>query len=659
VDGGGGKIVLDRDGLRDSARRLRDARSELDLAASRLSQKADAVPVMPAGLGAAVAAGLGGVAAGLRVQSLRASATADDVDRRVLLAEVDDAAKAHTGLSGAKLALLLRELASGGVLQTVSRKEAWRIGQVLGKSLPHDRWDPKLLALAAFVEAHHLDPNFGPFAAGLVDGFGAANLPRLLTGIWEGAGSGERRDPNTGRVVTDLALVLAAATTSGMLSAEDQQALVSTTDRAALAVLVSSPHAYTHEFLVLMAQTSLMPGLKSDVGIPPPGYHDSATDLMLAALARNHRAAADFLAPPGAAIGDEDPLATLWKTPLRDGGVSLAAAYASATNYLQKQANYADRPGRPRVKTLSPAERDDLVRANTLTYVAIGQTLKHPIAPMTVALATDLAYHHMNDLVESAVNRTSLEGVGVLPTADNPRLTGLNLVSERNLLHTIAGQPEADNILGGSSVAYTANVIRTHTADPGSPPNLKWADPITAYHYVSMDAHDLSLQDHASATASQHEMVFKIIAAGANVVLDTTGAGEVPGVAITVDQGIAAIDHASAPAGVWDSIGNANGFANSSFQASIMDGYVSHEVIPIPRCAIEDGHRVSYAHLHAEFEKYSASKSPADQQHAQTIDTKIVAYDNWLNQENQHGLQDAVEKEMSKISPLITDALGH
>jgi hypothetical protein len=621
---GPGVILLMPDELRRGATRLTDTAQQLKLPVLGCL----AVPALGPGCGD-VSGELSSVQQMLNRQSQQLTSSAAELQKRAFFADIADAMAAGIPLTAPQTATLFKYLNENGSLRYAPKWEREKLGEYVGTTYAKSFHDPKsFVALAHLLQHNETDPSF---SEGFVAGFGGKNfteVPRVLQAM-EYAGRiplGEQDmqvdthlaaelaaqgyqlhdDPRT--LLSAFAMSLAVGTSAADMNrksnplASQEDDIANSSDRWAVAQLLSSDKVYGQRFLVDAFHHQVIPAVAEDSntymqgGIPHSslaigGLHgDPLTDdpktIILHALARNGEASAQaltttldkpvFFQTPYGAVNSDDPMQVLYHGRWEDDGKAFSQVYRSAENQMHADAHV---PGDPLTAgdNLTKPQLDELAKANGLTKSLIEQTLTadHKLGSMTDALAGDLAQHDMPSLYQSAGTIVANDHVWVSNPDENAHL-GIGLTGLRDLMTTFADHPSADHIFRNAAATEQAHIILANTQHPPTSANMGWANQVAGFNTVMMDANDIHLQSDFDASSEKHKLVFSFLNDVASQVADV-----VPGGELVAGHVIDLVDAQTEPsaAQLHQQVGQVNSVVLNNLHAAIANGYYENGLI--------------------------------------------------------------------------------
>jgi hypothetical protein len=621
---GPGVILLMPDELRRGATRLTDTAQQLKLPVLGCL----AVPELGPGCGD-VSGELSSVQQLLTRQSQQLTSSAAELQKRAFFADIADAMIAGVPLTAPQTATLFKYLNENGSLKYAPKWEREKLGQYVGTTYAKTFHDPKsLVALAHLLQHNETDPSF---SQGFVYGFGGKNfteVPRVLQAMeYAGRVPMGEQDPN---VDTHLAAVLAAQgyklqddprsllsafamslamgtsaadmNKKGSPLAGTEDDIVSSSDRWAVAQLLSGDHVYGTRFLVDAFHHQVIPAvaedsndymqgqspLSSDLPIGGMHGHPLTTDpktIILNALARNGEASAQaltspldkpvFFQTPYGPLTSSDPMEALYHGHWEDDGKAFSQVYTSAENQLHADAGV---PGDPLIAGHLDADQlAKIQQANGLTKSLIDQTLSadHTLGSMTDALASDLGHHDMNSLYRSAGAMDPSSNVWV-GTAEQNGALKMGLQPLRDLMVQIADHSSADATFREAAANTQAQIILDNTQHAPAAGTSGWVGDLAAFNSTLMSAHDVQLQDTFDGKDAQHKLIFSFINDVAGKVADA-----VPGGDIVAGHLIDSLDDATAPSeeALHLQTGHADGVMINNLKAAIANGYYDNGLI--------------------------------------------------------------------------------
>src|SRR4029453_8652426 len=147
-----GRIVIDPTELRRGATRIRDASSELSVAARSLGSLS--MPEMPAGVAGEVEAGIASVSSQLQGMAPTLSEDAVELERRAVWAEIADRLQAGYPLEASQLREFLAWMKDGSLLRYATEEQAGLAGGYVG-AMYRDRFKhpQELFDLAQILHA--------------------------------------------------------------------------------------------------------------------------------------------------------------------------------------------------------------------------------------------------------------------------------------------------------------------------------------------------------------------------------------------------------------------------------------------------------------------------------------------------------------------------
>ncbi|HEV8686726.1 MAG TPA: hypothetical protein VGQ84_05580 [Gaiellaceae bacterium] len=566
--GGGGRIVINPADLRRGSKRLVGAGVDLKTLAGRL--QSEPRPVMPADIAGDVTGVIQRVAQQLSrlIHPIQDSAT--ELERRAFWAEIADQLAAGYPLSGAQLKQFMEGLRDQTLVRYAEPWQAELAGAYLASMYADNYKDPKkLIELAAILQQNQgTGESNGAFMAGFVDRFGTrmADIPRVIQAMeWTpGTSMGSSDDPmvdwelgrelfNDGyRLNVDpvellgaFSMALALGTASGRVSKQVEHDIAWDEDHWAVAQLMHEG-TFGANFLKEAFQSIVVSDIQRDAAQMGPdltgymaiGMGDNEgpsipTDerrLVLDALLRNPEGAALALSTPlpeavhiasrWDPVDTRDPIAVLYAADWDDDGQLFADVYRSAVGHAWS----AD---------------GDVRTAHQLTQSLVDRTInaEHGWEPVTMALADDLAAHHVDDLFVSAAGDISGD-----PGGDG-RAGWIHFNSDEHEWRLLLGTRELEDLframsddetaydrLLGAAAAHQVELIdanATYDSDRVSGNGLAWARQIGAFNGVLMNAHDLQSFDEFDKDNERHKLFFSFVnsVAGAAATHPLAGAG--------------------------------------------------------------------------------------------------------------------------------------
>jgi hypothetical protein len=637
---GGGRIVINPADLRRASKRLQDLAGNLKLTASRL-QHAPTPVTAPQVAGVPEAVHEAGTALDSLVQPLTASAT--ELDRRALWAEIADELIAGVPLTSAQLSEFMTALGDGTLVRYAEPWQADLAGRYLGSlyASSYDDNADKLRELVTALKANGgtFDEAHGAFFAGFIDSFGPTNVAHIARVIQEmelpgayqtvnGWNDNERwyryfsqgtrlEDADAVDFLTTFGMAVAVATYTGQLTryapgAEEK--IGYDPDAWSVAQLLAYKGPFGATFLRDVFQNGVIANIgrhAGSLGGPPAweseiriggehGITNDQTRLILDALGRNPHAVALALSDPvpeqlqisSLLEGNSNPIAILYDhMDWRDGGKEFAALYQSGIDWCYQNGEDA--------------------RAYGMTASLIDRTINsdwRQLDPMTDVLAHDLTDHHMADLFVSATGAYppgpggdyQAGFVGQVPVNND---WGLHLLLDKgeltSLVRALAEQPSADEVFLQGARDYQIELISTHATEPATPEaQLLWATTIGDFDGIVMNAHGLDLAEDFDKDNRNHQIFFKFVDSTIGILAEghpIAGAGA----SLFIDG----IDDATRPSfeALVQSADSEKELIIATTHAAIAAGYYENGVLgpegAPPADLLVDGHLVPFSEL--------------------------------------------------------------
>jgi hypothetical protein len=606
--GGGGRIVVEPVELRAAAAKLQDVSHGLSVVASRLRSRP--LPEMPPGIAQRVAAEIARVGGAIGDVPEPLVSTGEELRVRALWAEIADALTGGYELSGDQLTEFMALAASGALARHSTDQEMGLAGAFVGTYFRDKYRDPeRLIQLATILKANGANDHF---ATRFVESFGAeamADVPRVIQAMeWPGAyvsAGGSYSDPyfdselaqqlfqdgyRLGRDPVELlgafSLALATATTSGMLDRDTERALAHDEDAWAVAQLVHEGR-FGGEFLRDLFHNGVIAKIGRDaaslVGGDLTAYaaiggttdHPVSTDqisLIMNALTRSPEGAVYALSapvPPQFQVssyleGKSDPIEILYDVARwDDDGELFARVYATAVNHANGAGlDYA---------------------AQSLTQSLVDRTINsdNDLAPLTHALADDLAAHHIDHLHVSALANTSGDPdasgqPGRLVFEDGAWKLDLGSDEMESLFRELADEPEAyDRVLSAAAQYQAGEILAGTRVDADSEAaNLLWANRIGAFDAVVLNASDLERIEDFDAGNERHRLAFSFVSTVAGLIPH-------PAAAAGATFGVSVLEGASSPdvQQVVEANDDAKDLIRNTLRAAIASGYYENGVL--------------------------------------------------------------------------------
>jgi hypothetical protein len=580
--GGGGRIVINPGDLRRGSKRLVDAGVQLTTVTGRI--QSEPRPAMPADVAGDVTGVIQHVAQQLSrlIHPIQDSAT--ELERRAFWAEIADQLAAGYPLSGAQLKKFMEGLCDKTLVRYAEPWQAELAGAYLASMYADNYKDPKkLIELAAILQQNQgtREAN-GAFMAGFVERFGTrmADIPRVIQATeWTpGTSMGSSDDPmvdwELGRELFDdgyqlkvdpvellgaFSMALALGTASGRVSRQVEHDIAWDEDHWAVAQLMYEG-TFGANFLKEAFQSIVVSDIQRDAGrmgpdmtaYMPIGMGDNEgpsvpTDqcrLVLEALLRNPEGAALALSTPlpdevhvasrWGAVDTRDPIGVLYAADWDDDGKLFSDIYRSAVEHEW-------------------STEGDVHGAHELTQSLVDRTINsyHRWDPVTMALADDLATHHVDNLFASAAS-----DIGGDPDADgragmvrwnnDEQQWGLRLGTREleDLFRALSGHETAyDRVLGAAAAHEVALIDANATVDSDLPTgnDLGWARKIGAFNGILMNAHDLESFEDFDKENARHRLFFSFVNSVAGAAATNPAAGAASSFAISV------FDNATSP----------------------------------------------------------------------------------------------------------------
>jgi hypothetical protein len=477
----GVRVELDTRTMRRGASRLLDVKDELNRQGTLLGQRT--IPEMPGDVLAAVQSTLAPMGVQLKDHGARLASHSQDLRRRALLGDIANELRQHQPISQHQMNLLLMWAKDGTIWNVAGPKRAEMIGQVLARFFATHLDRSHLADLSKMIDAGQNHRHFGDFAAGLVNTLGG-RYPVFVQSILESEGRPQLADDGQAQhIVGSLALLLAAASTSGKLTKDTTEHIAGNPDSVAVALLLTSRHAYSPGFVGAVARGQLVgtPNNRITAIVPWQRGTVNAATLIMAMVARDPHAAASFFGPAGR--GSTNPvMSAVYGRPWSDGGTALGHAFSQAVDYDTSHGQGHN--------------------AAALTRTTIDQVLgPHPhdatAGRVRDFLGNSLADHYMGDLYQSAdtFNNPHTPAVAV-----NGRHIELSHAKLENLLaNLLERKSAAENLMNGVA-AHQTNLAAhgVHHAGTGWAKQIGSFDGVLQSSYEDMKHH---AQDVANARA--------------------------------------------------------------------------------------------------------------------------------------------------------------
>ena len=643
TDGGGGRVLINPADLRRGAKRLRDVSADLKTTAGRLrgaptpetAPPADGVPQSVHELGGTLDA---------LIQPLTQSAV--ELDRRALWAEIADELAAGYPLTAAQMAEFTAALKDGTLVRYAEPWQAELAGRWLGQQYRSRFTDPeKLRELVGIMKANGgtYDDAHGAFFAGFIGSFGPENVAHMSRVIqamewprlWYEAGSPysdpyydddlmrhydeegfQLSDGDAKDFLLTFGMAMSVATYTGQLTRYApgaERTIAFDEDSWGVAQLLNYEGTFGATFLRDVFQSGVIAQIgrhagemfESPVSRAPIGANDGfPTDqarLILDALERNPHAVALALSDPVPKEfqisylleGNSNPIAILYDhMNWDDDGQEFARLYQTGIDWCY--------------------QNGDDVRAYGMTASLVDSTIHsqwRTLDPMTDVLARDVADHHMPDLFLSATGAypggTAEDyKAGFVGPLEVNGVSGLHLILDKgeltDVVRTMAGRSEADEIFLHGARDYQAELIRQNTTTPAIPgtTDLTWATKLGDFDGIVMNAHDLDAADDFDKSNLAHQVFFKFMETTIGVVAEghpIAGAG--------ADLIVSGIDDATKPSfdALLQSTDDEKELLISTTHAAIAAGYYENGVLGSagapPADVLVDGRLASFTDL--------------------------------------------------------------
>jgi hypothetical protein len=640
--GGGGVVLIDPDSLRRAASRLKGIAGELN----SVSPGDGALPAMPPGVLAVVQQALAAAADTVGPMPPDLEATVVELTRRAFWAEYADAMASGYVLSGPAAQEFYNYLRDGTLMQYATTDDAMAAGKELALLSNGFRNDQtKLFLMAASlkgVEGSTKGENLNAFCGAFINQFGTKNIeavPRVIQAMeWGRAISfGGSTDPflmrDVARNWTDqdlktdpvrdllapLSLALANATFAGTVTRSFENEIADNEDTWSTATLLSTG-VFQKDFLLECFKTGVVQKIADDsrlystmaMGELPEvdpyslgrmysdghgGLPVDTKSIVMDALARNPEAAAEALRANGFSnpvvvydrMGNQvpvtDPTSLLYQYGhFDDHGAAFGRAYLAAADQLRSVGN----DQQENLLTLSVADN-------------VANHGRDDMAPVTGALADDLARHHMADLHWSAAsNNVDDPNGGALGWVDPSRDSMIHLTQPQleSVLSKVIDAGPASSTFLAAAAQYQAHEIAMGTAAaPTVTGDFSWVHRAGAFDSALMNAGDMNrLEDFRNAEEHQ-----KLIVGFLNDVTKLVDVNPVAGIAI--DHGIDAISAQLAPSADQLTAQDATAHAviQNSLAAAIAQGYADHGHIDLTTAKqyglVHDGKLDNYGSL--------------------------------------------------------------
>ena len=554
--GGGGRILLDPEGMRRSATVLRDAASDGRAVGSAVAGSPR--PEMPAGIAERVNSGIELAAERLRFEAIAFVAGAEELVHRALWAEIAGSLAGGEELDGAQLRQFLDFMAAGTLLVYATDEQSRLAGEYLGRMFRDDFEQPeRLVELARLLGPNAADEHF---AGGFVEEFGAENfaeVPRVIQAIeWSQQltfgmgmpGPHIRTDiaydaqsadsPFAGNVLEDLlapfSLALATATYAGTLTRTTEHEIANDDDTWAVAQLLHQG-TFGTTFLLDCFQSGVVDRIVEEANLRrmPGGYMLGESYplgalsgeglpldpkvLVMQALGRNPEAAALALGGDlgGVELVDyfgighelhEPPDLLLAFAEWEDDGRALGDTYAVALGELHEQGDHGRANGlAQRLVHELIAERADVDRPYGDAWPG-----SDALDGLTHGVSTILAEHHMDDLhlaglISLTGDELGLEGSGLLGRAHDD---GIHYSPDQMkwIVMEMLDDESARKAFFAGAAAYEAELILEHTAQPNN--DTEWARQIGFFQGTAANAYEQTALDDVAEEQARQDQLF-------------------------------------------------------------------------------------------------------------------------------------------------------
>ncbi|HEY1365619.1 MAG TPA: hypothetical protein VGF23_00825 [Gaiellaceae bacterium] len=481
-------VELDPRAMRRGASRLLDVKVELNRQGTLLGQRT--IPDMPFDVLAAVQSTLAPMGVQLKDHGARLASHGEDLRRRALLADIADELRNHQPISQHQMNLLLMWAKDGTIWNVAGPKRAEMIGQVLGQYYQSHFDAGHVRELAKVIEAGKKGRYFGDFGAGLVNVWGG-RYPALALTIIEGGGPALEEDGDAQRVVGDLALLLAAASTSRKLTQDTTDHIAGNPDSVAVALLLSSSHPYAPGFLgaVARGQLTQKTGAENRLDRPVPWHRFNAETVIMEAVGRDPHAAASFFGPADRG-GTNDVMRAVYGRDWDDGGTALGHAFSEAVDddIAHGQGHDAAALTRTTIDQILGSNADDRHAGRVRDFV--GNTL---------------ADHYMSDLYHSAdtPNNSSTPAIRV-----DGRHVYLSHAHTVDLLENMLGRDSASANLMNGIAAHQTNLAAHGASSHGG---TGWAKQIGSFDGTLQTAYEHLKIHEFDAAQARADMINKIL----------------------------------------------------------------------------------------------------------------------------------------------------